>query len=59
MTSKSMYRDHNILTITSPAGAVEAEFLTEDEIQALAEFTKRLGWSASAPEVQKTTMRPI
>ena len=45
MNSKPMNRDHTILTITNPAGAVETEFLTEDEAQALAQFVKQLGWS--------------
>lgn len=32
------------LTIATPAGAYESEFLTEAETSALAQFVKRVGW---------------
>ena len=37
--------DRNTLTITTPAGTVEAEVLTKTETWALAQFVGRVGWS--------------
>lgn len=37
--------NQNTLTISTPAGAVEAEVLTEAETWALAHFVKRVSWS--------------
>ena len=34
----------NTLTIATPAGACESEFLTQAEMSALAQFVKRVGW---------------
>jgi len=44
MNERPVSRDQNTLTITTPAGAVEAEVLTKAETWALAHFVGRVGW---------------
>lgn len=44
MTETPDIREGNTLTITTSAGAIESENLTEAETLALARFAKRVGW---------------
>ncbi|MGH8385470.1 MAG: DUF7706 family protein [Pseudomonas sp.] len=44
MSETQETNDPITLTIATPAGAYESEFLTQAETSALAQFVKRVGW---------------